>query len=75
MNNIWSQFEKLIAPAPLLIGTVAAIRADGLVSITLPDGSAITARGSGTVGNAVYVQDGVIQGNAPTMPVDVVTLY
>ena len=75
MSNVWAQFKALIEPAPLLIGTVAAIRTDGLIAITLPDGSTITARGTGTVGGKVYVQDGVIQGDAPTLPVDVVTIY
>lgn len=75
MSNVWARFQALLNPAPLLIGTVAAIRSDNLVSITLPDGSTITARGTGTVGAAVYVQDGVIQGDAPTMPVDQITLY
>ncbi|WP_390211430.1 hypothetical protein [Undibacterium danionis] len=37
--------------------------------IQLPGGAYITARGVSTVGNKVFVRDGVIEGVAPTLTV------
>ncbi|MHB9021292.1 MAG: hypothetical protein ACYC3A_05655 [Halothiobacillus sp.] len=76
MSNLWTQFSALIAAPPLLIGTVTAIRADGLSAVQLPDGRTILARGTGVpVSSNAYVRNGLIEGAAPTLPVDVITLY
>lgn len=76
MSNLWTQFSELIAAPPLLIGTVTAIRADGLSAVQLPDGRTILARGTSVAVNSnVYVRDGLIEGAAPTLPVDLITIY
>lgn len=75
MSNLWAQFQALLNPAPLLIGTIETVRPDGLAVVILPDGGHIIARGTGIAGAKVYVQNGVIQGDAPAMPVDTVTVY
>lgn len=76
MSNLWKQFEGLLAPAPLLIGEVTAHRSDGKSEITLPSGETILARGTTVaVGQNAYVRDGLVEGEAPSLPVDTITLY
>ena len=66
MSNIYTQFKRLIPDAPLLVGVVTAY-ADGLATVELPDGGIITARGSASVSDSVFVRDGVIEGPAPEL--------
>lgn len=68
MTNLYRQFANLFAPDPLLVGTVTAI-AGTSVTVTLPDGALIQARGSATPGDKVFVKAGVIEGQAPNVAV------
>lgn len=73
--NIWRRFRDLIPGDPLLVGTVASHNADGTSSITLPDGSLIRARGQGVaVASRAFVRAGVVEGEAPTLPVEVIEI-
>ena len=69
MSNLYRKFRELIPEAPLLVGTVIAT--DPL-RVELPDGAWIAARGEATVGHKVFVRDGVIEGTAPTLPVELI---
>lgn len=66
MPNIYRQFLDLLPKLPLEVGDVTAIAA-GVATITLPGGGLIQARGEATVGQRVFVRDGVIEGPAPTL--------
>ena len=55
------------------VGTVSAVD-NGIATVTLPGGGQLRARGEATVGAQVYVQDGVIQGPAPELPLDSASL-
>lgn len=66
LTNAWREFEALNPPAPLLVGDVAGI-SGGVATITLPGGGVLRARGEATVGQRVYVRDGVIEGPAPAL--------
>ena len=66
LTNPWREFEALNPPAPLLVGDVTAI-SGGVATITLPGGGVMRARGVATVGQRVYVRDGVIDAPAPTL--------
>jgi len=68
MPNLFQQFKELLAPGRVQIGTVVAY-ADGVATVELPGGGLIRARGQATVGAKVFVQDGVVQGPAPDLPV------
>jgi len=64
--NVWTAFNSLMPRDPLLVGSIAST--DGNVSvITLLDGGVVSVRGTGTVGNKVYIRAGRIEGTAPTM--------
>lgn len=64
MANIWQQFQNLLPNSPLLIGRVVEITIDGAM-VVLPSGEALRVRGTAALGQSVFFQGGVIQGNAP----------
>lgn len=68
MANLYRIFKDLLPEASLLVGTVTAVQTGGCV-IELPDGSKVFARGVATVGQHVFVRDGVIEGVAPALTV------
>lgn len=71
MSNLFRRFLDMIPDPALQVGTVASI-ADGIATVTLPGGGTINARGSATVGQAVFVRGGVIEGPAPDLPVELI---
>lgn len=68
MTNLFRQFLNLIPDPALQVGDVTAV-ADGIATVALPGGGTIQARGAATVGQAVFVRGGVIEGPAPSLPV------
>ena len=68
MHNRFHQLLQQIAPGRVQIGTVLAY-AQGVATVGLPGGGTVRARGEAAVGGKVFVQDGVIQGPAPDLPV------
>ncbi len=73
MRNLYSAFRNLIPEAALQVGTVSAV-ANNLATIDLPGGGSIKARGSATVGQTVFVRGNVIEGPAPSLPVEVIEI-
>lgn len=68
MTNLYKQFAGLFAPDPLLVGTVTAFDAVS-VTVELPDGSLIKARGEAAINDKVFVRAGAIEGPAPNVTV------
>lgn len=66
LRNPFRQFLDLMPQRPLQIGTVASVDGD-VATITLPGGGRLQARGQTTVGQRVFVRDGVIEGEAPVL--------
>ena len=66
LSNPYSRFLALLPARPLQVGTVIATSGD-VASIELPGGGTLHARGKATVGDRVFVRDGVIEGDAPTL--------
>lgn len=68
MRNIFKEFQDIFPAPPLQVGTVTAI--DGAaVTVTLPGGGVLQARGQGSaIGQRVFVRDGLIEGAAPSLP-------
>ena len=73
MPNVFGQLQELLKPGRVQIASVVSVE-DGMAVLELPGGGQMSARGAATVGGNVFVQDGVIQGPAPNLPlfVDVV---
>lgn len=68
-SNLFTRWRDLFAAGPLQVGKVTAY-AGGVATLTLPSGGTLRALGQATVGQSVYVRDGVIQAPAPDLPVD-----
>lgn len=66
MRNLYKAFRDLIPEAPLQTGTVIAV--DGpIYTVQLPGGPQLQARGNAAVGQQVFVRDGLIEGEAPSI--------
>jgi hypothetical protein len=73
VKNAYALFKDLMREPRLLVGTVAFID-NGTASITLPGGGVVRARGTATVGQQVFVRNRVIEGPAPSLPVEVIEI-
>jgi hypothetical protein len=74
MRNPYTALLRILPQRPLLIGVVESVGSgDALVEI-LGSGAKIRALGAATVGQRVFVQGGVIQSTAPSLPFYAVTV-
>lgn len=73
MRNPFVELLSLIPTAPLQVGEVVA-EADGVATIELPDGAQVQARGPAAVTDRVFFRDGVIEGTAPALPIEVIEI-
>lgn len=73
MRNVYRDFIDLLPPRPLQVGTVQSV-STGVATIALPGGGIIQARGQATVGQRVFVRDGLIEGTAPDLPIVVIAV-
>lgn len=73
MSNPYGKLLKLLEPGRVQIASVVSVE-DGVAVLELPGGGRVRARGQAAEDTKVFVQDGVIQGPAPNLPlfVDVV---
>lgn len=73
MRNFLTQLKDLLGHTPLQVGTVTDVT-DGAVKVQLPGGAVVSARGSADVGAQVYVRGGVVEGEAPDLPVHTIDI-
>jgi hypothetical protein len=73
LNNVYWQFRQLIPEPPLQAGTVVGVGA-GRVTVALPGGGLIRARGSAAIGQKVFVRDDVIEGGAPSLTLEIIEI-
>ncbi|UZZ64523.1 hypothetical protein [Curvibacter phage PCA1] len=73
MSNAYKLLRDLIPEAPLLVGTVTAY-ANGVVTLETPGGGTDQARGDAAVNDRVFYRDGVIEGPAPTLPLELIEI-
>ena len=66
--NSWARFKRLMPDAPMLLGEIVQVYSDGTAYVDMLGGGSVRARGTGTVGQNVYVKNGQIEGAAPTLP-------
>ncbi|WP_326999166.1 hypothetical protein [Comamonas testosteroni] len=66
MSNLYKQFIALQSPKPLEVGTVAFV-VNGVATVDLPGGGRLQARGPAQAGQRVFVRDGAIEGEAPSL--------
>lgn len=70
-TNAYARLRRMLPAPSLLAGTVTA-GSGGTYTVALPGGATVVARGVATVGQDVFVRDGVIEALAPTMTVTVI---
>ncbi|NJD63912.1 MAG: hypothetical protein FIB00_01480 [Chloroflexi bacterium] len=73
MHNVYQQFRQLLPDPPLQAGTVTVVGA-GVVTVQLPGGGILIARGDAQVGQTVFVRDDVIEGVAPSLTLEVIEI-
>ena len=73
MRNLYEQFRRLVPDPPLQAGTVVDV-GSGVVTVVLPGGGLIKARGNAAVGQKVFVRDDAIEGDAPTLPLEIIEI-
>ncbi len=66
MRNPYKRLLGILPQRPLQVGTVSASSA-GVVTVTLPGGGVVKARGDNSVGTTVFVRDGAVEGVAPAL--------
>lgn len=65
MYNHYLRLLRLLPDTPTDVGQVTAVQSDGC-TVELLTGELAAVRGAATVGDWVYIRDGVILGPAPT---------
>ena len=73
MHNLYEQFRRLVPDPPVHAGTVVDV-GSGVVTVALPGGGLIKARGNAAVGQKVFVRDDAIEGEAPTLPLEIIEI-
>ena len=71
MHNLYEQFRALLPDPPLQAGTGIDVGA-GVVTVELPGGGRVRARGHAAIGQPVFVRDGVVEALAPNLPIEVI---
>lgn len=71
LHNLYQQFRELLPDPQLQVGTVTEV-GSGVVTASLPGGGSIKARGEATVGQKVFVRDGVVEAIAPSLTLEVI---
>lgn len=67
MRNLYQRFSDLSGRSLRTVGT--CISADfGECRIQYPGGSVVAVKGAGEVGTRYFVQDGKLDGDAPSLP-------
>ena len=73
MHNLYEQFRRLVPDPPLQAGTVVDV-GSGVVTVALPGGGLIRARGDAAVGQKVFVRDDAIEGVAPSLTLEIIEI-
>jgi len=73
--NPWKKFEGLLPQSARMVVTITANNGNGTSAATMRTGEAITVDGeSVSAGNKAFVKDGVIVGQASSLPFMSVTV-
>ena len=73
MHNLYEQFRQLLPDAPLQAGTVTEVGA-GVVTVQLPGGGFVKARGAAGLGQKVFVRDGAVEAIAPSLTLEIIEI-
>ena len=68
-TNTLARFKRMTANEPLLIATLSSTNGNTSV-MTLIDGGVLNVRGTGSIGGNYYIRSGMIEGQAPNLPLN-----
>lgn len=68
MANLYQSLLGLLPQRPLQVATVILVDGDQAI-VELPGGGRMTVRGQAAVDDVVFVRDGVIEGQAPSLTI------
>jgi hypothetical protein len=72
-KNLFRQFLDLIPDPALQVGLVTEVTpSTGVVTLEMPGGGVLRVRGSALVGQRVFVRGGVVEGVAPSLPIEII---
>ena len=76
MHNLYQQFRALLPDPPLQVGTVIEVSevTGGVVTVQLPGGGLLKARGNAQVGQKVFVRDAVVEAIAPNLTLELIDI-
>ena len=75
MHNLYQQFRALLPDPPLQVGTVIeGWVSGGVVTVQLPGGGLLKARGNAQVGQKVFVRDAVVEAIAPNLTLELIDI-
>ncbi|WP_315127191.1 hypothetical protein [Comamonas antarctica] len=69
--NLFKRFERLLPRQPLRVGQVLSVNGTQ-VRVREQGGVELVARGEAAAGDRVYFRNGVIEGDAPNLPLEVI---
>lgn len=73
MHNLYQQFRALLPDPPLQVGTVIAV-SGGVVTVQMPGGGLLKARGDAFVDQKVFVRDAVVEAIAPNLTLEIIEI-
>ena len=73
MHNLYQQFRALLPDPALQVGTVIEVTV-GVVTVQLPGGGLLKARGNAQVGQKVFVRDAVVEAIAPNLTLELIDI-
>ena len=73
MHNLYQQFRALLPDPPLQVGTVIEVTG-GVVTVQLPGGGLLKARGNAQAGQKVFVRDAVVEAIAPNLTLELIEI-
>ena len=73
MHNLYEQFRQLLPDPPLQAGVVTEV-GSGVVTVQLPGGGVLRARGSADIGQRVFLRDGVVEAIAPSLTLEIIEI-
>ena len=75
-TTLYTRLMELLPSAPVLTATITTLYLDETALVTLPGGAQARVRNplAAGQGDAVYVQDGAVIGQAPALPVVVIEI-
>lgn len=73
MHNLYQQFRTLLPDPPLQVGAVIAV-SGGVVTVQMPGGGLLKARGDALVGQKVFVRNAVVEAIAPNLTLEIIDI-